>query len=201
MKTVHDSLKTVHESLSSLLTASDALVVVSASATVEAMRIVVMGPSGSGKSTVGALLAQRLGGVFVDADDLHPAANVAKMASGTPLDDADRAPWLDAVGVRLAAADGIAVMACSALARRYRDRILARAADAVFVELRVDRAELERRTRARSHFMPSSLVGSQLDALEHLDDAEPGVAVDSDRPVEAVVDEIVRRLLADQSLR
>lgn len=160
-----------------------------------------MGPSGAGKSTVGALLADRLGGVFVDADDLHSPANVAKMAAGTPLDDTDRAPWLDAVGDRLAATPGTVVVACSALARRYRDRIRARAADARFVELVVAREELERRTRERTHFMPASLVGSQVSALEHLADDEPGIAVDSTRALDDVVDEAARRLGAGQSLR
>lgn len=86
--------------------------------------VVVMGVSGSGKSTVGALVAAELGVVFVDGDALHPAANVAKMASGIPLTDADREPWLDAVGRTLAdaRAEGL-VVACSALKRAYRDRI------------------------------------------------------------------------------
>jgi gluconokinase len=165
------------------------------------MRIVVMGPSGAGKSTVGALLAARLGIEFADADDLHTPVNVAKMAGGTPLDDTDRAPWLDAVGDRLAAAPGGLVMACSALARRYRERIIARAHDAIFVELVVPQDELERRTRERVHFMPTTLVGSQLQALEHLAEDEPGFAVDSGRALDEVVEEIARRAQAPQFLR
>ena len=86
-------------------------------------RIVVMGPAGSGKTAVGAALAVDLAVDFVDADDLHPDANVAKMSAGIALDDADRWPWLDVVGRTLAALPGGGVVACSALARRYRDRI------------------------------------------------------------------------------
>ena len=103
-----------------------------------ARRIIVMGPSGSGKTAVGAALAVDLAVEFVDADDLHPAANVAKMAAGHPLDDADRAPWLDIVGRTLAELPGGGVIACSALQRRYPDRLRAAAPDAVFVELSVD---------------------------------------------------------------
>jgi len=143
-----------------------------------APRIVVMGPSGSGKTAVGAALAVDLGVDFVDADDLHPAQNVAKMESGVPLDDDDRLPWLDIVGSRLAAAPGL-VIACSALARRYRDRIRMAAPDARFVELVVSREELDRRMRSRQHFMPASLLESQLATLEHLSADEDGVAVDN----------------------
>lgn len=142
-------------------------------------RIVVMGPSGSGKTAIGAALAVDFGVDFVDADDLHPAANVAKMESGTPLDDADRMPWLDRVGAALVAAPGL-VVACSALARRYRDRIRAAAPGVRFVELRVSREELDRRMRSRQHFMPAALLDSQLATLEHLDPDEDGVAVDND---------------------
>jgi len=140
-------------------------------------RVVVMGPSGAGKTAVGAALAVDLAVVFVDADDLHPAANVAKMASGHPLDDADRWPWLDVVGETLADLPGGGVIACSALARRYRDRIRAAAPDAVFVELSVDRDELARRMTTREHFMPTVLLDSQLAAWEPLAPDEPGVSV------------------------
>lgn len=140
------------------------------------MRIVVMGPSGSGKSVVGAALAVDLGLEFVDADDLHPAANLDKMRAGTPLTDADRMPWLDLVSAALAASDGI-VMACSALTRRYRDRLRAGAPGIRFVELRVGRGELDRRMHVRAHFMPPALLDSQLETLEHLGDDEPGVQI------------------------
>lgn len=158
---------------------------------VTASRIVVMGPSGSGKSLVGARLAARLALPFIDADDLHPPANVAKMAAGKPLDDADRMPWLDVVASVLRDTTGGAVIACSALARRYRDRIRAGAPDALFVELEVPPVELARRMGSREHFMPSSLLASQLATLEHLQPDERGVAVVNDRPVDEVVDDVV----------
>ena len=143
-----------------------------------ARRVIVMGPSGSGKTAVGAALAVDLAVEFVDADDLHPVQNVAKMESGVPLDDDDRRPWLDVVGRRLASSPGL-VMACSALARRYRDRIREAAPDTRFVELVVSRAELDRRMRSRQHFMPVALLESQLATLEHLGADEDGVAVEN----------------------
>jgi carbohydrate kinase (thermoresistant glucokinase family) len=142
--------------------------------------VVVMGVSGSGKSTVGALLADELGIPFADADDLHPAANVAKMSSGEPLTDDDRWPWLAAVGDALAAAAGTGlVMACSALRRSYREAILDRAPDAVFVLLHGPRELLAERIGGRAgHFMPTTLLDSQLATLEHFDPDEPGHVVD-----------------------
>ena len=160
-----------------------------------------MGPSGSGKSAVGAAVAERLGLPFVDADDLHPAANVAKMAEGTPLDDDDRMPWLDVVAARLRGEPGGAVIACSALARRYRDRILVGAPDALFVELRVPRDELARRMAERAHFMPPSLLASQLQTLEHLEPDEPGVVVEGAPPLTEVVAATLSALKRVQSLR
>ncbi|CAL9413238.1 Gluconokinase [Actinosynnema sp. ALI-1.44] len=149
--------------------------------------IVVMGVSGSGKTTLGAALARRLGVPFADADDFHPPANIAKMAAGTPLDDADRAPWLAAIAGWLADhADG-GVVTCSALKRVFRDRLRA-AAPAVFVHLAGDPDVVRARVAARpGHFMPVSLVASQFAALEPLDADEPGVVLDLDRPVEDLV--------------
>ena len=154
--------------------------------------IVVMGPSGSGKSTVGAALAAELGVPFADADDLHPAANVAKMAAGNPLDDDDRWPWLKLVGRALAAAsDTGLVMACSALRRRYRDAIAVEAPAVVFVELHGSRELLAERMGAREgHFMPLALLDSQLAALESLDEDETGVRVDVAPAVEQIVAEV-----------
>jgi gluconokinase len=132
--------------------------------------VVVMGASGSGKSTVGALLAGRTGAAFVDADDLHPTANVAKMAAGVPLTDDDRLPWLAAVA---AAAEARAstgqdvVVACSALRASYRDRLRAIAAPVTFVFLSAPREVLAARLAARvGHFMKGAMLDSQLAALE-----------------------------------
>lgn len=162
------------------------------------LAIVVAGASGSGKSTVGAALAARSGLVFVDGDDLHPAANVAKMAAGVALDDADRAPWLELVGARLAA--GGVVVACSALRRRYRDRILELAPATRILLLEVPRDALQRRLAERpGHFMPASLLDSQLAALEAPVSGEPVDVLDGLRPVGELVDTAVAILarLAD----
>ncbi|WP_262002585.1 gluconokinase [Microbacterium sp. Mcb102] len=141
------------------------------------VRIVVMGPSGCGKSTVGSALAESMGARFIDGDDLHPLTNVEKMAAGIPLDDADRMPWLRTVGATLHGEDRI-VIACSALRRRYRDAIREESPDTFFVELVVDRATLEARlTQRAEHFMPASLLDSQLETLESLQDGEVGVRV------------------------
>jgi len=141
------------------------------------VRIVVMGPSGCGKSTVGAALAVSIGARFVDGDDLHPLTNVEKMAAGIPLDDEDRMPWLRTVGAALHGEERI-VIACSALRRRYRDAIREESPDTFFVELVVDRATLEARlTQRAEHFMPASLLDSQLETLESLQDDENGVRV------------------------
>ncbi len=137
-----------------------------------------MGVSGSGKSTIGALIADELGVPFVDGDSLHPIENVRKMAGGTPLDDADRAPWLRSVGQALAAGDGL-VVACSALKRSYRETILGQSPAAVFVHLAASREVLAVRMEGRSdHFMPATLLDSQLGALEPLGEDEPGVTID-----------------------
>lgn len=155
--------------------------------------VVIMGVSGSGKSTIGALVANALGVPFVDGDALHPSANLAKMAAGTPLDDADRWPWLAAVGRELAGsrASGL-VVACSALKRIYRDAILAEAPGTVFLHLSGSRETLARRLEDRSgHFMPPSLLDSQLATLEPPTAEEPAVVVDVDAPVATIVERAV----------
>ncbi|WP_279103338.1 gluconokinase [Gordonia bronchialis] len=157
--------------------------------------IVVMGVSGSGKSTVGTELAVRLGVPFADADDLHPASNVAKMAAGVPLDDADRMPWLDLVGAWLAR-NPRGVISCSALRRRYRNQLRAHAPSTFFVHLAGDREVIAHRQSARTgHFMPASLLDSQFASLEPLEPDEPGVVVDVGLPAEQIVDDVVRRVL------
>lgn len=133
--------------------------------------IVVMGVSGSGKSTLGALLAARLDCAFLEGDTFHAPAAVARMQAGQPLSDADRWPWLDRVGAALAAeigAHGVAVAACSALKRAYRDRLAGcLAAPMRFVLLDGDADTLHGRISHRAgHFMPPSLLASQLATLE-----------------------------------
>ena len=140
-----------------------------------------MGVTGCGKSTVGALLAQRMGAEFADADDFHPASNVAKMTAGTPLTDEDRWPWLEEVGSWLASRDE-AVVACSALKRSYRDLLRAVAGDVAFVHLEAPQSVLEPRVRLRAerdgHFAPPGLLDSQYAALQPLAEDERGVAID-----------------------
>lgn len=153
-------------------------------------RLVVMGVSGSGKTTVGAMLAGALGVAFVDADDLHPAPNVAKMAAGIPLTDDDRGPWLDAVGRALEAERGI-VVACSALKRAYRDQIRSHAPNTRFTLLNVDRDKLVDRIAHRAdHFMPVSLLESQLATLEPLASDERGITVSGNAGVTEVVEAV-----------
>ncbi|MBL8949801.1 MAG: (d)CMP kinase [Myxococcaceae bacterium] len=143
-----------------------------------------MGVSGSGKSTVGAALAARLGWRFLDGDAFHPASNVAAMAAGVALSDADRWPWLDGIA-RALAAGGPAVLACSALKAAYRARL----PSVRWFYLRVPRDVLEARLASRSgHFFSPSLLGSQLDTLE-----APAEAVDGTLPVARLVDALVRR--------
>jgi carbohydrate kinase (thermoresistant glucokinase family) len=132
--------------------------------------IIVMGVSGSGKSTIGALLAERLGWPFADADGFHPPENVAKMAAGTPLTDADRWPWLDAIAAHIGAsrkAGQPVVVACSALRRAYRERLRAGHGDLIFLHLAGAPAVIAERQAARQgHFMPPSLMASQFATLE-----------------------------------
>lgn len=155
-----------------------------------------MGVSGSGKTAVGAALAARLGATFKDADDLHPLPNVEKMTAGVPLTDEDRWPWLRLVGAELAAEHphGI-VVACSALKRAYRDAICAAAPSTRFILLEVDPSLLKERLVQRpGHFMPVSLLTSQLETLEGLETAEAGMTVTSEGGVEAVTDQSLANL-------
>ncbi|MFC7926877.1 gluconokinase [Microbacterium laevaniformans] len=139
--------------------------------------VVIMGPSGVGKTTLGATLADCLGRPFIDADDLHPASNVAKMAAGVALTDEDRWPWLDAIAAR-AAERAPVVVACSSLRRAYRDRLRDIHVEVAFVEPFLPREVHEARVRDRRHaFMPPGLLGSQLLTLESLADDERGVRV------------------------
>jgi len=157
--------------------------------------IMVMGVSGSGKSTVGRALADALGAEFIDADAFHSPANIERMHEGIPLDDAARQPWL--LLVRGAVVDRVKagrrlVFACSALKAAYRHTLLDGIDDVAVVYLRVERAVLEERLRNRhGHFMPASLLDSQLADLEPPTGA---IVVDDNQPNPQVIDEILARL-------
>ncbi len=153
-----------------------------------------MGVSGCGKSSIGARLAQALGARFIDGDDLHPAANIAKMAQGTALNDTDRAPWLERVGQELAAANTI--VACSALKRRYRDIIRTQAGQPVtFLFLSGPRDVLLQRMQARpGHFMPASLLDSQLATLEAPTQGERYAAQDITATPQDICDGFMRAI-------
>jgi gluconokinase len=157
--------------------------------------LVVMGVSGSGKTTVAALLAGRLGWDFEDADDLHPAANIAKMHAAIPLTDADRWPWLHAVaswidGNRGAGRHG--VVACSALKRSYRDIIIGGRPDVRLVYLQGDRQLITARLACRhGHFMPAGLLASQFAALEEPTADERPIVVSIDRRPKEIVDDLL----------
>lgn len=154
-----------------------------------------MGVSGSGKSTVAVPLAQRLGWPFLEGDDLHPAANVAKMKSGKPLDDADRAPWLDAIADWIAdrlREDSGGVVTCSALRRAYRDRLRRAGAGVTFVYLEGTKALIGGRIGHRQgHFMPATLLDSQLATLEPPTPDEHAIVVDVAQPLDRQIAEIV----------
>jgi gluconokinase len=158
------------------------------------MIVVLMGVSGSGKSTVGAALASALGWPLIEADDLHPAANVEKMRAGIPLTDDDRWPWLDRIVERLrevTAQSGNVVVACSALKRSYRAR-LRRAGDVRFVHLTGSPEVIAARLAARRHhYMPASLLQSQIATLEAPDDA---IEIDIAAPVDVQVKAIIGAL-------
>jgi len=158
--------------------------------------VVVMGVCGAGKTEIGRRLAESLGWTFLDADDFHPPANVATMRAGTPLTDADRWPWLDALAARLrdaVAGRGNTVLACSALARRYRDRLGLPHPLIRLVHLDDPGGVIPGRMARRSgHFMPTTLLDSQLALLERPAADERPIVVDvADEP-----DAIVRAILA-----
>jgi gluconokinase len=164
--------------------------------------VVVMGVSGSGKSTVGAALAQRLEVPFEDADDLHPSANIAKMRRGEPLDDHDRYPWLELVGEWLAVHEDGGVMSCSALKRKYRDQIRGVAPNVRFLMLHGTREVIAARQASRpGHFMPASLLSSQLATLEPLAPDENGIVIDIDRSVDAIVQRYVDDVMHESEER
>jgi gluconokinase len=162
--------------------------------------IVVMGVAGSGKSTIAQLLAQQLGWMNIEGDDLHPPENVAKMAAGTPLSDADREPWLRRISQRIDHTEGHQVITCSALRRSYRDILRTADARVRFLHLTGSRDVLGSRLGARTeHFMPSSLLASQLETLEPLTPDEDGVSIDIHGTPTDIVARALQALQLDKS--
>lgn len=160
--------------------------------------LVVMGVAGCGKSTVAQGLRDRLGWSLAEGDDFHPEANIAKMSSGTPLTDADRWPWLDSITdwtATEAASGRSTIVTCSALRRVYRDRLRQAQGRTLFVHL-VGTPELlaERLSARPGHFMPPSLLPSQLATLEPLEADEDGVVIDIDQAVDAIVQQAIEQL-------
>lgn len=160
--------------------------------------LVVMGVSGSGKTTVALEVATRLGWVFAEGDDFHPAGNVEKMAAGRPLTDDDRWPWLralaDWIGAR-EAADENAVLTCSALTRAYRAVLTTGHPSVRFVHVTVPAETLRRRLESRrGHYLPASLLDSQLATLEQLEPDERGLTLPADGEPADVVQRLLERL-------
>lgn len=154
------------------------------------MKIVVMGVTGCGKTTVGFALAEKLGITFIDSDDLHSVENKRKMSSGTPLNDSDRQPWLQAVSNTLQSHKKI-VVACSALKKSYREKILLGAPTTQFIHLVGSQELITARLSERSHeFMPIELLDSQFQTLEPLKQSEGGKAIEISQSIEEIVDEI-----------
>jgi carbohydrate kinase (thermoresistant glucokinase family) len=157
-----------------------------------------MGVTGSGKTTIGEALARRLGWSCQEGDALHPPENVAKMRAGQPLDDADRAPWLAAVAARIdewRRRDEAGVITCSALRRRYREVVVGDRPEVRLVYLTAPRAVLAARlAERRGHFMPASLLDSQLATLEPPAPEENAVIVSVDTSIESIVERIVAAL-------
>ncbi|AJI83890.1 putative gluconokinase [Yersinia enterocolitica] len=156
--------------------------------------IIVMGVSGSGKTTVGEAVARRIHAKFIDGDDLHPRANIQKMGSGHPLNDEDRMPWLERLSdaaYSLHHKNESGIIVCSALKRRYRDRLREGNPEMVFLYLKGSFNVIMERLKARSgHFMPTDLLKSQFEALEEPGSEEPDViCVD----IDADIDEVVQR--------
>ncbi len=162
-------------------------------------RLIVMGVTGCGKTTIGALLAGRLDGIFLDGDDYHPPENVAKMSAGTPLTDEDRWPWLDLLSavIESSVADrGRAVLACSALRRVYRDKLTAACAEPpLFIHLSGSRDVIHTRMAARrEHYMPTALLDSQIATLEAISPDEHAIVMEIDAPADTIVTRVLDHL-------
>jgi carbohydrate kinase (thermoresistant glucokinase family) len=169
-----------------------------------AVAVIVMGVSGSGKSTVGSLLAVRLRWRFADGDGFHPLANIDKMHRGIPLTDEDRWPWLGAIAAWIDQArreGGHGIVACSALKRRYRDVLVGDGLDVRLVYLKGGETLIARRIAARhGHFMPASLLHSQLSALEEPGPDEDPITVCIEPPPHEIVAHIIEALRLSDGL-
>lgn len=156
--------------------------------------LVVMGVAGCGKSYIGAAIAERSGGRLIEGDAFHPAANIAKMSAGIPLDDDDRAGWLVSLGEELSAtikAGVRPILTCSALKRRYRETLRAAVPELGFVFLELSPEEATRRVNARpGHFMPASLIESQFATLEPPHGEHLTLALDATLPPQALADRV-----------
>ena len=161
--------------------------------------LVVMGVTGSGKTALARMLAKRLDATFIEGDDLHPPENVARMAGGEPLTDELRAGWLDAIGCAIAREidDGRSIVAtCSALKRKYRDRLRSFRPDILFFYLKIDRETAHARVASRrGHFMPASLVDSQFAILEEPTPDERAEMLDATQAVNMLEEMAVKRLI------
>lgn len=162
-------------------------------------QFVVMGVTSCGKSTIAEGLAKRIDAVHIEADALHGEANISKMASGKPLTDDDRWPWLERVASAIQEQQASVVVSCSALKRAYRDVLRSEGNSSItFVHLHAHRDILaERMVKRVGHFMPTSLLDSQLDILEPLESDEEGFVINIDQSIESIIDEAVLRINAD----
>lgn len=155
--------------------------------------LVIMGVAGTGKTTLAQALQARLGWPYAEADDFHPAANIAKMSAGHPLTDEDRKPWLKALEKWMEHkldAGTSCLITCSALKKKYRS-VLEAAGNVHFIELDLDEETLKQRMQQRNHFMPVSLLRSQLATLESLESDEPGIHLSSQHSVDTLVEKSV----------
>lgn len=160
-------------------------------------QIIVMGVSGCGKSTIGQSLADKLGATFYDGDNYHPQSNIDKMASGTPLNDDDRRPWLEKLADVIKNTEGNSVTACSALKQQYRD-ILRTAGNVTFIYLEGTKETLLERITARSnntdHFMPSTLLDSQLTTLESPSTESNTITVSIEPSIPTIIENVLSKL-------
>ncbi|MDO5627860.1 MAG: gluconokinase [Mobilicoccus sp.] len=164
-----------------------------------AHHLVVMGVSASGKTTVAEKIRDRTGWIFAEADDFHPRSNIEKMERGVPLTDEDRQPWLEALAAWIEGREkgGVSsIVTCSALKKDYRDILRGASDNVVFIHLHGDERTLTDRIEGRSgHFMPASLLESQLDTLEELDEDENGYVFNIELSPDEIAEEALRRVL------